>query len=99
MVLPNGALKIFDRRKNIFKLSQGEYIAPEKIENIYMKVKGINEVFVHGDSLQYYCICVAVPSENEVKKVASSLGILNENFNELCQNPEIVKYFLGEIQK
>lgn len=62
--MPNGAVKVIDRRKNIFKLSQGEYVAPEKIENIYVRVNGVAEVFVYGDSLENFLVGIIVPNKD-----------------------------------
>ena len=60
MIFPNGALKIIDRAKNIFKLSQGEYIAPEKLENVYVKSPYVAQIWIHGDSLQNYILAFIV---------------------------------------
>ena len=50
--LPNGSIKIIDRKKHIFKLSQGEYVVPEVIENILLRSQYVAQAFVHGDALK-----------------------------------------------
>lgn len=48
-------------KQNIMKLSQGEYVALEKIENTYSTSPLIQQLYVHGDSMQNYLIGVLVP--------------------------------------
>ena len=57
----DGALQIIDRAKNLFKLSQGEYVSPESLEQEYAKAKLVGQIFVYGNSLQSTLLAVIVP--------------------------------------
>lgn len=69
-VYPNGSVRIIDRAKNIFKLSQGEYIAPEKVENAFALSPWLAQSMVYGDSLKNCCVAIIVPSEDKVQEWA-----------------------------
>lgn len=66
-ITENGALKIIGRAKDQFKLSQGEYIAPEKLENVYTKSSWILQCWIHGDSLHDWLLLFAVLDPEKVK--------------------------------
>jgi len=59
---PNGTLSIIDRKKNIFKLSQGEYIAAEKCEQVYGKSTMCAQMFLYGNSYKSFVVAIVVPS-------------------------------------
>uniref|UniRef100_A0A671VZ90 Long-chain-fatty-acid--CoA ligase n=1 Tax=Sparus aurata TaxID=8175 RepID=A0A671VZ90_SPAAU len=82
--LPNGTLKIVDRKKHIFKLAQGEYIAPEKIENVYTRSDAVAQVYVHGDSLQACLVAVVVPDPDFLSGWTKRTLGLEGSYQELC---------------
>ncbi|KAJ4340294.1 medium-chain fatty acid-CoA ligase faa2 [Didymella glomerata] len=54
-----GRFKIVDRKKNVLKLAQGEYISPERIENVYLANCGwMASAYVHGDSHQSFLVAI-----------------------------------------
>lgn len=54
-----GRLRIVDRVKNVLKLAQGEYVSPERIENVYTANSNLfTTAFVHGDSTQAFLVSV-----------------------------------------
>jgi len=54
-----GRFKIVDRKKNVLKLAQGEYVSPERIENVYMGSSNlVASAFVHGDPKESTLVAV-----------------------------------------
>uniref|UniRef100_A0A8C7NIB4 Arachidonate--CoA ligase n=1 Tax=Oncorhynchus mykiss TaxID=8022 RepID=A0A8C7NIB4_ONCMY len=94
--LLNGTLRIIDRKKHIFKLSQGEYIAPERIENVYMRCVPVLQVFVHGDSLKSHLIGIVVPDPEVFIDWVKERGIIG-SYKELCQHPDVKKAVLEDM--
>ncbi|KAF5813638.1 putative long-chain-fatty-acid--CoA ligase [Helianthus annuus] len=97
MWLPGGRLKIIDRKKNIFKLAQGEYIAPDKIENVYAKCKFVAQCFVYGDSFNSSLVAIISIDPDVIKDWAASEGIKYDDLRQLCSDPRAKAAVLAEM--
>ncbi|GAU94654.1 hypothetical protein RvY_06386 [Ramazzottius varieornatus] len=60
--IKGGRLKIIDRKKYIFKLSQGEYVAPEKLENDFLTSSLFAQIFIDGSSLYPFTVALVHPN-------------------------------------
>ncbi|KAF9675967.1 hypothetical protein SADUNF_Sadunf09G0089100 [Salix dunnii] len=95
---PNGAMKIIDRKKNIFKLSQGEYVAVENLENVYLRCPLITSIWVYGNSFESFLVAVVVPDRQTLEDWAASHNE-TDDFKSLCKNPKAKKYILDELNR
>ncbi|KAH9719176.1 Long chain acyl-CoA synthetase 4 [Citrus sinensis] len=95
---PDGSLKIIDRKKNIFKLSQGEYVAVENLENIYALVSAIDSVWVYGNSFESFLVAIVNPNKDALERWAAENGV-NGDFKSLCENPKAKEFILGELSR
>jgi len=71
---PNGTLSIIDRKKNIVKLSQGEYVALERVEAVYNKCACVSQFWLYCNSFKPMCVAVAVPDLDWTIKAAADKG-------------------------
>ncbi|CAL5331804.1 unnamed protein product [Camellia sinensis] len=95
---PDGSMKIIDRKKNIFKLSQGEYVSVENLEGIYSLVSGIDSIWVYGNSFESFLVAVVNPNQQFLECWAEENAVAGD-FDTLCENSKAKAYILQELTK
>ena len=86
--LKDGELFLTDRIKDLFKTSNGKYIAPQMIESKLVVDKYIDQVAIIADQRKYVSALI-IPEYRMLEEYAKEKGIAFENRQQLCDNEQI----------
>ncbi len=93
-----GALVLTERLKDLFKTSNGKYIAPQAIESRLGEDKYIEQVAVVGESRKYVT-AIIIPAFDALKEYARKHKIHFKSLDDLIHNSQIVKMISERIEK
>lgn len=100
---PNGNLKIIDRRKNLVKTLNGEYIALEKLESVYRSNPLVLNLCVYADQTKVKPIAMIIPNEGHFmqylkdQKIFSESQLESKSMSQLCVDKKVTKAVLDSI--
>lgn len=95
--LKNGELFLKERIKDLFKTSNGKYIAPQMIESKFVIDRFIEQVVVIADKRKFVSALI-VPAKDALLKYAAENGLQDEPYNKLCTHPAIIKMISDRIE-
>ncbi|CAK7894792.1 long-chain-fatty-acid--CoA ligase 1 [[Candida] anglica] len=99
----NGALKIIDRKKNLVKTLNGEYIALEKLEAIYRSNPLVLNLLAYADQTKVKPILIVLPNEAHLKSFLAKEGIYSESelkskdLSYLCEDEKVHSVVLKSL--
>lgn len=97
----DGSLILTERIKDLFKTSNGKYIAPQALESRLGEDRYIEQVAVIGDQRKYVT-AIIIPAFEALKEYASKHKIQYRSIEDLVKNSEILKMIesrINELQK
>ncbi len=91
VILPNGDLKITDRKKDLIKTSGGKYVAPQKLEGLLKQQSPlISHALVHGDKKKFI-VALLTLNKDSVIQIAKEHQLSYEDYTALTQHPVILE--------
>lgn len=91
-------LMVTDRKKEIFKLSNGKFIAPQIIENIFKESPVIDQIMVIGEHEKFASALIS-PDFRYFDDWKKTMKIAFSNNEELIKLPQVQSFFSTEIEK
>ena len=89
-------LRITDRKKEIFKLSGGKYVAPQMIENIFKESMFIEQIMVIGENKKFTAALI-VPDFDYLHKWCSLHNIKYRDNKELVRKQKVIERYQKEV--
>lgn len=95
--MKNGELYLRERIKDLFKTSNGKYIAPQMIESKLVLDRYFDQAVIVADKRKFVSALI-VPSYQLLEQYAREHGIAFANREELCKSPEIIQFYTERIE-
>lgn len=80
-MLPNGSLKIIDRKKDLVKLSGGEYVSLNKVENVVKLLPFVDNCCIIANSTKSNCVVLVCPNLKKVKEYLTKISVDADKWN------------------
>ncbi|KAG0660715.1 long-chain-fatty-acid--CoA ligase 1 [Monosporozyma unispora] len=91
---PNGHLKVIDRKKNLVKTLNGEYIALEKLESVYRSNQYVQNICVYADDTKVKPVGIIVPNHKPLITLAKKLDLITGK--EDVDDEELIEHHLRD---
>lgn len=95
--MKDGELFLRERIKDLFKTSNGKYIAPQMIESKLMLDHYFDQVVVVADKRKFVSALI-VPDYKALREFAAEQGLDTTDMKKLCADPKVLKFYTERIE-
>ena len=87
-------LVYLDRRNNVLKLSQGEFVTVSKLEAAFGDSPLVRQIYVYGNSARSYLLAVVVPTDDVLAQydIAELKGVIRESLSDVARAASLQSY-------